>query len=381
MEKRVVIVDFNHMAHSYYHSQHRLSIQVEQDGNSVTKDTTIQNGTIKCLYKWSNHGHNPMAVCFDRPVPARKAFFQSCFSDMKVGTDSEYKGGRERMPDAMFEAISDVERVLRNSGVSCFAEHNYEADDLIFACIKRAKEKYPGLPIDVVTNDADLLPLVDDAVSVFLRSRTGTFAEDKSYEKLHYIQVTPRNYQTVIENLSAYKGFLMPYNSILLHKLLRGDVSDKFGRKDISRMFSAKKYNAMIEAMMDDLVNFEEVFRYGSATYKILYKGTDEEFAGTLEDALSSPDKGKLYQKMGNSEELDAIITLLAEYSNLSKEQLDVVEKVYWGMNLNQVYPNSDKRLARREYVLNERGHGDINTFNEFDLQNSVRPLRINLIK
>lgn len=380
VNKRVVIVDFNHMIHTYYYSQHRLSVRVVENGESIEKDTTIQNGTLKSIFRWSNHGINPTAICFDRPVPARKSFFYESFPDMVLGTDKEYKGGREKMPQAMFDAGADVERILRAAGVSCFAVPNYEADDLIYACVKRAKEKYPGMPIDVITNDADMLPLVDDTVSVFLRSKKGTFAEDKSIEKLHYIQVTPRNFEAVVENLSAYKGFKIPYNTLLLHKLLRGDISDKFGRKDISKMFSASKYNAMIEAMQEDRVNFAEVFRYGDPTYKILYKGTDEPFNGTLEEALKSPDKGKLYQKIGNSEELDGILTLLKEYSSISDEQLEAVEKVYWGMNLNQVYPNSNPSVARRAYVIGKKGIPDIEQFKEVELQKMASTLQIKLI-
>lgn len=379
MEKRVIIVDFNHLVHTLYYSPHRLSIRVIENGESVVKDTTIQNGTIKNVHRWSNHGFNPTAVCFDRPVPARKAFFQASFSDMKVGSGNEYKGGRERMPDAMFEAISDVERIFRGAGISCFSQPNYEADDLVFACVQRAKEKYPDLPIDVITNDADLLPLVDEQVSVFIRSKKGTFAESKEIEKAKYIQVTPRNFQTIVEDLSAYRGFKIPYNSILLHKLLRGDASDKIGRKDISRMFSATRYNKMIDAMIADSVNFEEVFRYGVPQYKILHRSTGEEFNGTLEEALKSPEKADLYQKICNTEELDAILSLLREYSPMNEEQLGTIEKLYWGMNLNQTYPNTEKRLARRGYKVGTSKTPDINPFNEIELQKMSSSLQIRL--
>lgn len=381
MEKRVIIVDFNHLVHTLYYSPHRLSVRIVENGESIEKDTTIQNGTIKNVHRWSNHGFNPTAVCFDRPVPSRKAFFQSAFKEMKVGTAKEYKGNRERMPDEMFEGISDVERIFRNAGISCFSQPNYEADDLIFACVKRAREKYPNMPIDVITNDADLLPLVDEQVSVFLRSRKGTFAESKEIEKTHYIQVTPRNYRSIVEDLSAYKGFQMPYNVMLLHKLLRGDTSDQFGMKEISRMFSATKWNKMIEQMEADDVDFSKVFRYGEPQYKILYKGTDKEFNGTLQDALQSPDKGMLYQKICNTKELDGILELLRKYSALSEEQLSIVEKIYWGMNLNQTYPNAEKRLSRRGYVIKPgpNGEGDINPFSEIELQKMCSPLQIRL--
>ena len=51
MEKRVIIVDFNHMSHSYFHSPHRLSARVKVGDEFVEKDTTIQNGTIKNIFR------------------------------------------------------------------------------------------------------------------------------------------------------------------------------------------------------------------------------------------------------------------------------------------------------------------------------------------
>lgn len=380
MGKRVIIVDFNHQAHTYFHSKFRLSARIRSGNDMIDKDTTVQNGCIKNIFKWTNKGKNPCAVCFDRPVIARKAYFQSQFSDMKVGTEGEYKGGRSKMPEAMYDAIQDCEMLLRKGGVPVFAETGYEADDLIYACVKRAKEKYPGYPIDIITNDADLLPLVDDTVSVFLRSKKGTYAESKELEKAKYIQVTPRNFSNVVEDLSDYRGFSIPYNSILLYKLLRGDTSDNYKRKDISRLFPPKKWNSMISKMLEDSVNFDEVFRYGDPVIKLLYKGTNEEFNGTIDEAKKSSDRDKLYLKIYNSEELDAIIEILKEYTSMSDGMLSHIEKMYWGINLNQPYPNQEPRLMRKSYIVGVNGKPDIDVYNEFDLGNAVKDLKINLV-
>lgn len=377
MEKRVIIIDFNHMSHSYFHSPHRLSARIRVGDEFVDKDTTIQNGTIKNIFRWTKHGVYPCAVCFDRPVVARKAFFQEHFPDMKVGTSGEYKGNREKMPEAMFEGIQDVEKILRMAKVPVLAETGYEADDLIFACVQRAKEKYPGMPIDIITNDADLLPLVDDTVSVFLRSKKGTYAERADLEKAKYIQVTPRNFQEVVQDLSDYRGFIIPYNTILLYKLLRGDNSDNYKRKDISRMFSPKKYNSLVISLLEDRINIGEIFRYSKPEVKILYKGTDEPFNGTLEEALASPDKGKLYKKICNSEELDLILQVLRLYTEMTDEMIDHVEKMYWGINLNQTYPNANRSLARKSYEVGKTC--DIGQYREIDLVQAARGLQIRL--
>lgn len=380
MEKRVIIVDYNHMAFSYYFSPLRLSAKLTIKGQYQEKDTTVHTGTLKNVHRWTLGGAYPCAVCFDRPVAARKAFFESAFPDMKMGGPGEYKGGREKMPQDLFESIQECEQLLRSAGVSVFSAPNFEADDLIYACVKRAKIKYPGMPIDIITNDADLLPLVDHTVSVFLRSKKGTYAVEKRLEKDKYIQVTPENFQEVVEGLSAYKGFCIPYNTLLLYKLLRGDPSDNYRRKDISRKFPRTKYNAMIEKMIAEYVNFEEIFRYGDPQYKILYKGTDEAFEGTLEDAKKLPGfKDKVYMKISNSEELDAIIAILKMYTDMDEDMLSHIEKVYWGMNLNQTYPNENKAYARRGYELCQRGAGDIDTYDEMELRRVLSPLQINL--
>jgi len=132
MEKRVILIDYNHLAHTYHNSGHRLTKTVIIDGVPQTIDTTIQNGTIKAIHRWSNHGANPTAVCFDSPVPARKAFFANNF-DMAVDGDKAYKGGRSSLGGDVYDAIGMVQDILVQSGVSCYKGHNYEADDLIFA--------------------------------------------------------------------------------------------------------------------------------------------------------------------------------------------------------------------------------------------------------
>lgn len=376
--KRVVIVDFNHMVHTYFHSQHRLSVTVNQGGLIMNKDTTIQNGCLKSIHRWSNGGINPTAVCFDRPVPARKNYWATKFSDMKPGSGKEYKGGRERMPDAMFQGSSDCEQILRQAGVSCYAVPNYEADDLVYACIKRAKEKYPGMPIDVITNDADLLPLVDDIVSVFIRSKKATYAVNKDIEKLHYIQVTPQNFQQVVEDMSAYKGFYVPYNTLLLHKLLRGDASDQFKRADISKMFPPKKYNALIQTLVDEDINIPEIFRYGDPRFEIYNSETGVVWGGTKEEALASPDKAKFRQRVKMPEELEVTLEVLRMYTSLSEEQLDAIVGVYTGMNLNQVYVGDQPVYTRKPFVVG-RHSVDITQFSEVELQKAALPLQIRL--
>lgn len=330
MEKRVLIVDYQHIAHTYMHSSHRLSERVLINGRLEEVDTTIQNGSIKNINRWAKGGFFPTAVCFDNPVPARKCYFAKAF-DMAIDTEQEYKAGRTSASALMYESIAMTENLLRKSGVACFRAHNYEADDLVFACVQAAKRDYPGVPIDVITNDADLIPLVDDVVSVFLRSRKYTYAEDKDYERTHYVQITPKNYAEIVEDLSRYSKFYMPYNTVLLHKLLRGDSSDNI--PGVKVKFPPRKYNAMIERMIEDGIDIGNVFRYGNCPKKYINRNTREEVAEDF--ALSHKDICVV--GYSNPKELGIILEVMKKYAD-DEGVLEYIKKIYLGMNLNQAY-------------------------------------------
>lgn len=364
MNKRVLIVDYNHLAHTYLNSNYRLSKTIEFNGETKVIDTTVQTGTIKAIHRWSNHGSFPTAVCFDSPVPARKAYFAKNFG-MAVDGEKGYKSGRKYMSSDMADAITMTKDILIASGVSCYKGHNYEADDLVFACIQKAKEDYPGVPIDVVTNDADLLPLVDDVVSVFLRSRVSTWAESKELEKPHYIQVTPKNYQEVVEGLSAYRKFSIPYNSILLHKLLRGDSSDNIA--GVKKKFPPRVYNKLIEELVESEVPLDSLFRYGKCKERYYSIKTGEEV-----DA--GHDKEDLRIEYDDPDELTDMVDRLCWYPGVDDETVDHILKMYRGMNLNQAYAGLGSISRKPARVVKP-----ILPFNEGELQRHVLHLDINL--
>lgn len=364
MNKRVIIVDFNHMAHTYMNSHHRLSKTVMINGRPQLIDTTVQNGTIKAIHRWSNGGAFPTAVCFDSPVPSRKAYFSKAFN-MGIEGDTAYKGSRASMSGDMFDSIEMVKDLLLSSGVSCYKGQNYEADDLIFACIEKAKEDYPDYKIDVITNDADLLPLVDDTVSVFLRSRKLTWAESKELEKLHYIQVTPNNFEEVVSDLSAYKKFSVPYNSLLLHKLLRGDTSDNIPGV-VKKLFPPMKYNMLISKLIENGVDLSKLFRYGKCKETLVSLSTGEEVD-------ENHNKEDLAVRYDDPQELKDMIDVLCWYIE-DDSVLEHIKKMYRGMNLNNAYPGLGA-VSRRPAKIKDK----IKTFNEVELQTKVSPLGINL--
>lgn len=368
MEKRVLIVDFNHRAHMYINSSFRPEVSMLVNGEVTKIDTSIQCGFIKDVHRWSLGGFYPTVVCFDSPVPARKAYFAREFG-MSVGTVAEYKGGREKMSDMFYDAIVMTKNMLDRAGVMCVKAHNYEADDLIFAAVKKAKSQFPGTPIDIMTNDADLIPLVDDTVSVFLRSKKGTYAREKEYERLHYIQITPENYQRVVEDLSSYKKFKVPYNTLLLQKLLRGDKSDNIEGTDVVRKkFPPRVYNELIQSLSDDWVDLYDCFRYGECVVKYLDSSGN---VISYEEALKLGNGARA--AYGVPWELKRLLEVVSRYVD-DEVVLDHLRKMYLGMNLNQAYLGFGN-ISRRPAKITK----DITGFNEIELQRVARELDINL--
>ena len=384
MEKRVLIVDFNHRAHMYLNNGYNPSVTMRVNGEQVVIDTAIQNGFIKDVHRWSKGGYYPTVVCMDSPIPVRKAYFAREFG-MSVGTAAEYKGDREKKSEKFYNSIAMTKDMLTRAGIFCVKRHNYEADDLIFACIKKAKQQYPGMPIDIMTNDADLLPLVDDTVSVFLRSKKGTYAESEEYERMHYVQVTPRTYQKFVEDLSSYKKFLIPYNTLLLHKILRGDSSDNISSiKDIKKEFPPTFYNKLMGYMLRDneagRIDLANLFRYGEPT--VVYKDRETDRVLTNKEAVDAYKKSKeeginFYSKVdvsyGDPVELTELLRVFSEYID-DEWVLTHIRKMYLGMNLNQAYMNYGE-LSRRPAKITR----DITGFDEVELQRVASELNINL--
>lgn len=251
--KRYILVDANHIAHRYNNGMtHRLSFNI----GGQRRDTTIANGMVKSVWRWSGFGAYPTSVCMDAPGKSRKALFREMFPEETKAMDSSrgYKGSRAPAGGTLYEGL-DMFKGVAYGAVTMIQMADYEADDLIMASIQAIRETDGfDVPIDVITNDSDLLPLVDDQVSVFYRSMQGTYAESPELVKTKYIQFTPRNFEEQVNKLSAYKVdntkyIGIPYNAILLNKILRGDDSDNIpGDK---RAFPPKRLDEMYRALKE----------------------------------------------------------------------------------------------------------------------------------
>lgn len=273
---RVLIVDVQHIAYTHARAQRQLFWVV--DNQRI--NTTIQTGIIKNVWKWSNRGEYPTVVCFDRPCPLRKAYIEQ-----SLGT--EYKAGRASKSYAFLQALNSAGQTLHNGSVPALAVPGYEADDLVGAAVSSAKVQYPDSYIDVVTGDTDLVPLVDDQVSVFLRSVKGTSSVHKEAEKTRYVQVTPDTYEGIISARSAFKGLSTPYNTLLLLKLLRGDKSDGLA-SPVKHLFRPKQFNALVSEVARDLSPLQYTYASKAELFGYLFDSSSPRVPLEYRDSLDA---------------------------------------------------------------------------------------------
>lgn len=346
-KRRVVIVDIMHMFFKYaYGGASGLSSTIMVDGVPKRVDTTLPAYSIKQLHRWSNFGFNPLVVCFDGvgSTRSRKAYFAKYSEDSKTGS-VVYKDGRDSQDARFFEGVNLTMNLLRNGGVCVLKADGYEADDLIKAAVDKAKIDYPDLPIDVITGDADLLPLVDEQVSVFLSSRKSTWAESSDIEKKNYVQIRPENIQAYVEGLTEFKGLTMPYNTVLLKKLLRGDKSDAIPAYP---KFTPTKYNNLVSSLVEDGYDLGDLFRYEVPEAVISYRGTEEPIP---EHLIESTPKEQKMLKFKEPKALTNMCNILSDY--LDDDIIKHIRLVYNGINLNGAFVGLPDGFNRKPAVLN----------------------------
>lgn len=368
-KRRVVIVDFQHLAYSFaFGGATALSATLQINGVPKIVDTTIPAYSIKMLHRWADKGFNPLVVCFDGQGSTRskKYYFASKNGVTNDGTAVGYKEDRSSQSSKFYEGINLTQNFLIQGGVCCLRAENYEADDLIKAAVDKAKIQYPNLPIDVMTGDQDLVPLVDDQVSVFLRSRKMTWAVSKELERAHYVQLTPANYQEYMETLTDFKNLNVPYNTVLLKKLLRGKKADSIPA--IPKL-TPTKYNKILNGLLEDGYNLEELCVYDAPVRTICYRGTEEPIPENMIDSVPKE------KKMLKFSDPPALVTLLEALSNyLTEDELKHVHDTYIGINLNGAFTGLGEYNRRPANIT-----ADIKGYDMVDLQRQVSVLKINL--
>ena len=347
---RYVLVDYMHVAHRTI-VMDRLSTSVVMNGKPEVIDTTIPTYTIKSIFNYGGRGLFYTGVFFEGGSSYRKEYFKANSRD-----GSGYKGGRAAKGSAFYDGTNLTLKFLLEGKVSLYRASGYEADDLIYAMIQEIKKTDTETPIDVITNDIDLLPLVDEQVSVYIRG-SRQFAVEGCPEHRLYYQVTPDTWEEFLSYTSAYGGYKIPYNSMLLFKMIKGDKADNVPTS-IDGM-GPVKYTELMEEMEESVSIKKEYIDgiKGLFDYNIKHIFKDEYLQEVIDKYLPNI-KEKEKERFSNTlkEMLKSQDTVLKRDVTWVTRRADVTEDV---VKFNNAYRDLTKWFDIKELVKDKRDGKD----------------------
>ena len=78
---------------------------------------------------------------------------------------AEYKAHRPPMPEELVMQLPYIHQIIQGLNLPALILEGYEADDLICTLVHRAKEQ--GFQVEIISGDKDLLPLVQEGVTMW----------------------------------------------------------------------------------------------------------------------------------------------------------------------------------------------------------------------
>jgi DNA polymerase I len=111
---------------------------------------------------------------------------------------ADYKANRKETPDDLLEQIPYVRRLLETMRIPVLEHAGFEADDVIGAIARQAKDS--GVDVVIVSSDKDMMQLVDDRVSMLNPMKDDTLYDPAKVEE--FMGVAPSQ----VADLLALKG-------------------------------------------------------------------------------------------------------------------------------------------------------------------------------
>jgi 5'-3' exonuclease len=93
------------------------------------------------------------------------AFDESLVSSFRNAFFPAYKANRQLPPPDLAQQLAYCQAVARALGMAVFVDQQYEADDLIGTLAHQATQA--GMPVVIVSNDKDLMQLVNPTVTLY----------------------------------------------------------------------------------------------------------------------------------------------------------------------------------------------------------------------
>lgn len=143
---KFIAIDGNSLLYRAFFAMRYLSTSDGVPTNAIYGLTTM-------LLKVLDESPDYVVVAFDTPKPT-----------FRHERYELYKAHRKAAPDALIEQAPIARELIRAFNIPVIEVEGYEADDIIGALVKRAREH--GLSSEILTGDLDALQLVNEDVSV-----------------------------------------------------------------------------------------------------------------------------------------------------------------------------------------------------------------------
>lgn len=164
-KKTFYIIDGSSYLYRAFYALGRLS-------NSRGLPTQAVYGFVQMIQKVLRE-KAPDLVCmvFDAPGPTfRHQLYEA------------YKATRQKMPEDLVVQVPYIKRLVAYSGIPQLEQEGYEADDLIAALVRRARQE--GIEVVIVSGDKDLHQLIEDPhVRQWDAQKDRMFTEEEVKEK------------------------------------------------------------------------------------------------------------------------------------------------------------------------------------------------------
>ena len=177
LNKRLIIIDGNSIINrAFYALPQTMDNKEGLHTNAIYGFTTMLFKMIE-IYEPTH-----ISVAFDRKAPT---FRHKEYSD--------YKAGRKKMPQELFEQMQPLKDLLDAFKIERFEIDGYEADDIIGTISKAAEED--GFEVFIVTGDKDAIQLASDKTTTLITKKGVADVEEYNYDSvIEKYEMTPTQF-------------------------------------------------------------------------------------------------------------------------------------------------------------------------------------------
>lgn len=177
MNKRLIIIDGNSIINrAFYALPQTMDNKEGLHTNAIYGFTTMLFKMIE-IYEPTH-----ISVAFDRKAPT-----------FRHKEYSEYKAGRKKMPQELFEQMQPLKDLLDAFKIERFEIDGYEADDIIGTISKAAEED--GFEVFIVTGDKDAIQLASNKITTLITKKGVADVEEYNYDSvIEKYEMTPTQF-------------------------------------------------------------------------------------------------------------------------------------------------------------------------------------------